>query len=1585
MNRGKKFWICENHPEPVSVPIETVTSPSVHPFSDLCAALPTPIAFVLDEFFREGNAFVALWRMVDAAEIITRFFAITVLSDILRQKREFPEPVQDALTDKLERPTFGAWKELLAIAIDNLPKERGQPQCFVSELPSFVRDKWLPALGSGEDKPEEKLIALRNLIAHAGRLPDEKAQELLNAHRQRFESLAKELSFFANYNLIACPKEGQIVWLKGLPDADGTFPNYDRPLSFDPEHGRVYLVHEGEGLDLFPLHAFTDILQWREERYDFESLGEVAPQIYFRLSERGYLECIPFSNRAVVSYLGEDAYRCFREIFQLEEWRARRRQRAEAQGIQKLWDEQVRELTEVFVGREEHIRQVKDAIKRTSKGVLWISGKPGVGKSALMAELMRDYIGQTQHYIVIPYFFRSGQAGCSTMDFLATALKRLEAKLKRTIEPAPHLPDRQKQLVEALEEVVSKTSKKVLFLVDGLDEIYRQEREFLNVPFMTIRERIVWVCAGRSEGDLEEVLRSRGAEWVFPEGLPRLDEQATRAMLIEHLGRLKYALFERDEGERNRFIEAVADKSEGLPLYVRMVIEDLKAERLTVWDEDKLPEGLVAYYERLLERLRVSDVGTVLTPLFCLLAWAKEAVTERTMNFLLQTHHLAGTPRWGELFRRAFEHGHLMLQQRPTPENEAGWTIYHHSFRQHLLESGTVIDNREWAQERWLKVCEDWKVLASQEPSLHRCILRHYTEHLREAKRWDELFALARDDEFRQAQAQAFPADPDLPLRTVQAALLGAAERDDAGAMAEFLLTHARRLLEITQDSPLEVYDKEGLEQAWKMAELFEEDLDKRILWKLLLLWKHGSNSINRQSVKEHVDKLLRKQLPILQGDWQAECAAVILSHLDSGNKDQWLELVRNLLTDYPRSRLCNYLTRIGKLDDAKSVFRKIGHPVYKAKAGSEIARQLVLRNHGSAEIVGEARQFAVGRLWRVVKCEIACALGECGKFDSATEEASLIDGYDSWHWGAWLRAKAHLWIAIWQAKENLLAEARSSLSQMIAPIQGNAQSQLATLAVLLGESQSLDDNVIGKLRDALWEQYKDDDSPPVVEYLPQLLAGLDCLEWVAFHNGKDDVTETLAFDAASRHQARTPQAIADIALAWARIGEFDRAWKSTREIRWGELRAAVRADLIVQMIHNTVLKDHITNIRSPSERAQVLCALASEKAQNGQVDAAHGLLAEVLNFLRPSREPAVWQWGFPRILGEMAAALAVSGNKNLARKLLEEAWRFATESLLGKTKAWALCNLIKAELRGGLFQETHLSEAREAAKWEGSGKYGCEVMAELAMILANSASSVDDERKSMAKETYSEAIEWLKKIENRFDKVQSLAEVGWRLGSLSLSECQTIARKCLEDAEKFANEYGPALEEVALAWVKAKSLDDHLTNANKILNRIQNPKSKGNRVVAIIRALEGNLDSAFELASAISDEGEYSKTVRDLAVILITKNRVDDAIIASEWITKKRSERITEIAEALIESSTNKEVAKSYFKKLLGPASFYLDAVYRMIALLMRLYPADENVISQIKALLSEAVQLRPMGLGMNTQSDQRPDTTSFATEKAQ
>ncbi len=56
-----------------------------------------------------------------------------------------------------------------------------------------------------------------------------------------------------------------------------------------------------------------------------------------------------------------------------------------------------------------------------------------------------------------------------------------------------------------------KGRRKVLFLIDGLDEIYRKERDFLNLPFMAQEENVIWVCAGRSEPELEDEFEEKGS------------------------------------------------------------------------------------------------------------------------------------------------------------------------------------------------------------------------------------------------------------------------------------------------------------------------------------------------------------------------------------------------------------------------------------------------------------------------------------------------------------------------------------------------------------------------------------------------------------------------------------------------------------------------------------------------------------------------------------------------------------------------------------------------------------------------------------------------------------------------------------------------------------------------------------------------------------------------------------------------------------------------------------------------------------------------------------------------------------------
>jgi tetratricopeptide (TPR) repeat protein len=513
---------------------------------------------------------------------------------------------------------------------------------------------------------------------------------------------------------------------------------------------------------------------------------------------------------------------------------------------------------------------------------------------------------------------------------------------------------------------------------------------------------------------LEKALKSRGAEWVFPEGLPPLDEQAIRAMLIEHLGRLKYALFERDEGERNRFVEAVTRKSEGLPLYVWMVIEDLKVRRWTVWDEDKLPPGLVAYYEWSLEQLGVSDVKAVLTPLFCLLAWAKEPITEGTMKVLLQPHHLANEPDWDDVFRKVLKHGHSMLQQRPTSDDESGWTIYLDSFRQHLLKSETVKPDRNWAQGRWLKVCEDWKALASQEPSLHRYILRHYAEHLydkwrmtNEQMTYDALCQLALDPEFAQAQTKHLPKEPNLPLKTVQLALDAAIQLEDAPMMVRLLIEHAKRAQE---ETPLQAWRRGHRDRALELATdfVFKRDHKLGTPWSLFLAWVAESEG-ERDWAKRFLDEVRKRweggkleKLRDWDWDWEGKMAAFLLGEM--WQVEGAIEVAGLVLDDRSKRELATGWASKELFDQALKVAEGIEEAWQRAWALREIAEEMAKAGVQDEALWRDALKVAEGiedadeRAWALRA--IAGEMAKAGMFDQALKVAEGIEG-TRWRAGA--------------------------------------------------------------------------------------------------------------------------------------------------------------------------------------------------------------------------------------------------------------------------------------------------------------------------------------------------------------------------------------------------------------------------------------------------------------------------------------------------------------------------------------------------------------------------------------------------------
>jgi hypothetical protein len=94
MQQQRGGWVCKAHDPHVSIPIQTTQTRTEHAYSKLCSQLPTPIAVPIDEFGKWAEnkspmlAYRALWAMVDAAELITRFIAIVAMLDVRQQTGE---------------------------------------------------------------------------------------------------------------------------------------------------------------------------------------------------------------------------------------------------------------------------------------------------------------------------------------------------------------------------------------------------------------------------------------------------------------------------------------------------------------------------------------------------------------------------------------------------------------------------------------------------------------------------------------------------------------------------------------------------------------------------------------------------------------------------------------------------------------------------------------------------------------------------------------------------------------------------------------------------------------------------------------------------------------------------------------------------------------------------------------------------------------------------------------------------------------------------------------------------------------------------------------------------------------------------------------------------------------------------------------------------------------------------------------------------------------------------------------------------------------------------------------------------------
>ena len=535
------YFICESHGQVQPQPGEPDD-----PLWGIASGLPFPLAVVIREYLAEHDTFARLWRLVDTAEVLTRFAATVALAEVRREADALPEVLQAKVGKAIERPTFGAWRMTLESALQASSRLHSSGQApVVPELAGWCENHLLVALGGQRDSPERAVLALRNQLAHAVRRGE--LAPLLDAHVATFRLLLESSTWLERYELAAVVGVSpHLVSLTGLPDATGRFPAASMPAN--AAMGSVLLrPRDGDDhrpeLNLYPLQVFAS----------GSEVGGSAPvgaaQIYQRFdSTKRRAEFTVFTGAvASVSHEGVVAQRLVRDLGLLKR---RRKELTPLEGGTPP------EVGADFVGRHDELEVLRAAIDAHDSGLLWLYGTAGSGKSWLAAKMVEEYREKADGNVVVPYFFRAGEEGCSIDSFLASATRRLAA-----FAPAEADPDARVELLKRLRAAASTSGAKVLVVVDGLDELGRAQPDIFRMALAMSLPRVVWLCVSRPG----TVAAAAGAVKVFDRGLGPMTDEGIRAMLTAGLDRLRYDLFGQDVGDHNRFVDVVTRRSNGLP------------------------------------------------------------------------------------------------------------------------------------------------------------------------------------------------------------------------------------------------------------------------------------------------------------------------------------------------------------------------------------------------------------------------------------------------------------------------------------------------------------------------------------------------------------------------------------------------------------------------------------------------------------------------------------------------------------------------------------------------------------------------------------------------------------------------------------------------------------------------------------------------------------------------------------------------------------------------------------------------------------------------------------------------------------
>ena len=725
---------------------------------------PSPLRAYWSVLLDDSHPLVRLYWLKDLLELIVRWAVALCLAERRALNGgELPPGLRAQVGPLIERPTLGQWRALLALLTE--------PPLSSETLEGLARVREQVDLACpAEGDIHTSLIALRNLLAHGGGISPSAARDLLAQHLPRIERLLQAMDDLPC--VVIAAQGGTITQLCG-PDEELREPPPSTSTHEEAAWEHVWLWSQGGWVGLSPLIEFTPPSLVHGDG----ALKELSPlpcvQVFMR-AERHRLFFSPIGTDVPVSH--SLSSQLLRERYGLRQ----RPQHSREQQNADFMEEAIAQ-SELLKGREEERERLWEWLSEQrpwslqQRHLAWVAAGPGMGKSMLMSHLaLRFYrthqldSGGASKRALYLHRFRGGDARNSTRAFLlgligsfaewqptrhacpkgweSLDIKELERLLRDVCAALNALrPERAEALASAVP----------LFCViaDGLDEVVGHNPEVTRVLTELAGPVVVVIAAGRREHMLDELMTRAGAETPLVGGLGPMSAVDIRAMLISGVSgtRDRTRLIAQDSwseggegGEgayvKNAFIDSVVQRACGMPLYVRLVLEELSSGSISIDDGSSLPASLQSYYAKLISNLGLSTVQRDLPFVITAVATSAEPLSEGALASLLALPWEEDAPRFLERARAALRVGASMLRSVPTPEGELGWSLYHQSLREFIIgrEAGEGVEElpscaelRETLEEvrrRLWRGSTEWEALGRG--ALGRHLQRWGTEYL---------------------------------------------------------------------------------------------------------------------------------------------------------------------------------------------------------------------------------------------------------------------------------------------------------------------------------------------------------------------------------------------------------------------------------------------------------------------------------------------------------------------------------------------------------------------------------------------------------------------------------------------------------------------------------------------------------------------------------------------------------------------------------------------------------------------------------------------------------------------------------------